>query len=142
MGNTTIALTFVMILNVLMWLSQVAVVDLNPSGTVYYNCEGSIVENFASCENSSTAVLNSDVASQLPNPQNIEVSDNPFTDIFNSILGWVKGLPGINYLVAMVSAPYNIFKAIGLPNELALGLGIIWYGISLFVLVSFLWGRE
>ena len=144
MGNMTIALTFVMLLNVFMWLSQVAALDLNPAGPVYYNCEGSIMEGFGSdCANTSNSVVNTDVASQLPSSQSIEVSSgNPFTDIFNNILSWMKGLPGINYIVAVVSAPANILKSIGMPNELAFGLGVLWYGITVFVVVAFLWGRE
>lgn len=143
MGNSVVALVFVLVLNVLMWLSQVSIVELNPTGTQFYNCEGSIMEGFGSdCTNESNMVLNTDVASQLPSAQNVETTTNPFTDIFNNILGWIKGLPGINYLVNMVSAPYNLMKAIGLPNQLAFGLGFLWYGITLFCVVAFLWGRE
>ena len=143
MGNTTVALTFVMILNVLMWLSQVALIDLNPVGPEFFHCEGSIMEGQSSaCSNASDIVLNTDAASQLPSSQNVDVATNPFTDIFNNILGWLKSLPGISYLVAIVSAPYNIMKSIGLPNELAFGLGFLWYGITLFCVVAFLWGRE
>lgn len=141
MTNTTVALVFVMTVNVLMWLSNVAILDLNPAGPNFYNCEGSIIQGLTSdCTN--TSVLNNDIASQLPSAQNIEVSTNPFTDIFNSALGWIKGLPGINYLVTIVSSPYNIIKALGLPNQLTVGLGVIWYGITLFCITAFLWGRE
>ena len=141
MTNTTIALVFVMVVNVLMFVSNVAILDLNPDGPKFYNCKGSVMQGFGSdCSN--TSVLNSDIASQLPSSQSIEVSTNPFTDIFNNALGWFIGLPGINYIVAIASSPYNIIKAIGLPNELTTALGILWYGITLFCIVAFLWGRE
>jgi len=144
MGNFTMALVFVMLINVFMWLSQVAIVDINPTGPLYYNCEGSVMEQFGSnCANSSISMVNTDVVSQLPQAQDIEVSTgNPFTDIFNNILGWIKGVPGVNYAVAVVSAPVSILKSMGMPNELAFGLGVLWYSISAFLLVAFLWGRE
>lgn len=143
MGNSTLALTFVVVLNVFLWLSQVAILDLNPSGQTFYNCEGTIIgSSTTNCNNGSTINLNSDVAGQLPESQNVDVSTNPFTDIFNNILGWIKGVTGINYLVSIVSAPTSLMKSIGLPNQLAIGLGVMWYVISLFIVVSFLWGRE
>ncbi len=144
MGNMTMALVFVMLLNVFMWLSQVAALDINPSGPQYYHCEGSVMEGFGSdCDNVSRSVVNTDVVSQLPQSQNIVVSSgNPFTDVFNNILSWMKGVPGVNYAVSIVSAPSSILKSMGMPNELSFGLGVLWYGITVFLLVSFLWGRE
>jgi len=138
MGNTTVALVFVMFLNILMWFSQVAALEINPAGPVFLNSNGTILESF-----SDGSVLESDPANALPSAQNVEVSTgNPFTDIFNNILGWITGLPGINYLTAIVTAPANILKSIGLPNQICVGLGVLWYGISLFLVVAFLWGRE
>ena len=143
MGNLTTALVFVMCLNVFMWLSQVAILDLNPSGTNFYNCEGSILNQFGTdCDNPSQAVIHNDPAAMLPSSQNIDTESNVFTDLFNNILSWFKGVTGIGYLIDIVKAPYNLLMSIGAPQELAFGLGALWYGVTFFIVISFLWGRD
>jgi len=142
MSNATLALIFVMVVNVLMWFSQLAMIDVAAGdSTIYYHCEGTILETFGECQN---YTISSSPENNLPGAGGtIGLSTgNIFTDIFNNILSWIKSVPGVNYLVAMVSAPYNILKAIGLPSEVAFGLGVLWYGITTFIVVAFLWGRE
>jgi len=142
MGNTTIAFVFVMVLNVLMWFSQLSMINMAAAdATNFYNCNGTILESFGECE---TYSINNEVENNLPGSGGSvsPSSGNIFTDIFNNILSWVKGIPGINYIYAMITAPSTILKAIGLPTEIAFGLGVLWYGITLFSLLAFLWGRE
>jgi len=144
MGNITTGLVFVMIINVLMFFSQVAVMSINPEGPVFYHCEGSVLENFGnSCSN--TSVLSTDnLGDKLPSA---DASVNPttgniFTDTFSSIKGWFIGLPGVNYLYGMVSSPFTILSSLGLPNEFVWGIGVLWYGLTLFFIVAFLVGRN
>lgn len=143
MGNLLNALVFVMTLNVLMWLSQVAALDINPQGAVFYNCNGSLMEGFGS--KCSDGVVNTDVKAMLPSAQagNVGVTVGQyFTDIFNSISGWLKSIPGLNYIYEIAAAPYNILKAFNLPNEFVFAIGTFWYGISVFLIVAFMWWRE
>ena len=145
MGNLTIATIFVVALNVLMWFSQIAMYDINPDGPTMYNVEGSpIGETIASQGNAS--VLENEVLDDLPSSAGTVVttdtSTSIFTDIFNNILGWMKSAPGIKYVYGVISAPYNILKAMNLPTEFVVGIGTLWYLVSLLVLVAFLWGRD
>lgn len=144
MGNATIAMVFVVVLNMLMWLSQVAVINLNPSGEVFYHCDDSLIESVGgNCTTYNSSVLNSDATDLLPSGQSVQVAtSNPFTDIFNNILGWFKNTWGIKYLYQIVSAPSAILSGIGLPSEVAFALGALWYSISIFVVLAFLWGRD
>jgi len=139
MSNTTVAFIFVMTLNVLLFLSQVAMINIAESPTNIYNCEGSLIGTFGNCQN---YTVTADPESYLPTAEGTTTETTLFSDILNNIRNWLKNTTGINYLYAMVTAPYNLFKAMLLPNELVFILGTMWYGISLFCIVSFIWGRE
>lgn len=136
MGNVTTALVFVMLLNVLMFLTQASMIALNSDSIRFYDVSGSIIEGMN---------IDKDInpEDKLPSLQDIQVSSgNPFTDIFNSIISWFKTSTGLSYIYGIVTAPYQILKALGLPTSVAWGLGALWYGISLFCVIAFAFGRE
>jgi len=138
MGNLTIALVFVLIMNVLMFLTQASILELEPTGTQFYNTEGTLLDAMASNNTLDTNPIN-----ELPSSQNIEVSNgNVFTDVFNNILSWMKSAPGISYIYSIASSPYNLLKATGLPDTIVGVLGTFWYALTIFLIVAFLWGRE
>jgi len=143
MGNMEIITIFVVLLNVLMFFSQTAMLSINPSGSVCYHVEGSVIgETMSSQGNMSTS--QTDALADLPSSAGTVVTGETtsvFTDIFNNILGWFKSAPGIKYVYGVVSAPYNILKCLNLPSEFVVGIGTLWYLVSLLVLVAFLWGR-
>jgi hypothetical protein len=142
MGNLTIATTFIVLVNVLMWFSALAMLDVNPTGSICFHAEGSIIGNsISSVGNYST--VNNDALGDLPNAEGtVTTASNPFTDIFNNILSWFKTAPGLKYIYGVVSAPYNVLSCTGLPNEFIVGIGTLWYMVSLLVLLAFLWGRD
>jgi len=144
MGNLVIATIFVVVLNVLMFLTQTAMLNINPDGSICYNAEGSVIgETMKSQGNMS--VSDADALADLPSSAGTVVtseSTSVFTDIFNNILGWFKSAPGIKYVYGIVSAPYNILKCMNLPASFIVAVGTLWYMVSLLVLVAFLWGRE
>lgn len=145
MGNLTTALSFVMILNVLMWFGQLSMIELNPDSTVYYHCEGTLLENFDKNNCVGTPELDeSDLGSVLPSAEeNISPeTGNIFTDMFSSIKDWFSDITGLKYLYSILKAPYNILKAMHLPAEIAFGLGSIWYAVTLFLVIAFFWGRD
>jgi hypothetical protein len=143
MGNLTTALVFVLTLNVFIWISQMAILEVNPSGTEFFNCSNSIVNGVSTgCSSGTGTVLNANPLDNLPESNQVSSSSNPFTDLFNSILGWFKNVTGLNYVISIVSAPYNLLVAIGLPTAIAGALGVLWYGITFFLILSFLWWRD
>lgn len=145
MGNMTMATIFVISLNVLMWFCQIAIYDINPTGPTMYNLEGSPIGETITSQGNASVVQN-DVLSDLPSSAGTVIttdsSTSIFTDIFNNVLGWMKSTPGVKYAYGIVSAPYNILKAMNLPNEFIVGIGTLWYLVTFFVLISFLWGRD
>lgn len=146
MGNMTIATTFIVFINVFLWLSSIVMLSINPAGSVCYNPEGSIIGQSVDLGTYSynQSVLNNNVIDDLPSGEGTVVSGSSsvFTDIFNNILSWFKSTPGIKYVYGVVASPYNILKCTGLSNEFVVGLGTFWYLVSFLVLIAFLWGRE
>lgn len=144
MTNMTHALVFVIILNALMMLSQAAMLDINPDGSVVYTGEGSIIESFDS-NPSGDPVLDTDtIQDRLPSGEASvsPTTGNVFTDIFSSIKGWIGDHTGLTYVFNIVSAPYSILKLTHLPTEFVYIVGSLWYGITFFLLIAFFWGRD
>lgn len=143
MGNLTAAATFVMILNVLMWLGQVAALDINPAGAYYYNCTGSLLDDGSGCKD---YVLDTGkISEDLPSAEGSisPTTGNLFTDTFSSIKTWVGKTTGIKYIFNILSAPYNLIKSIpNLPVEFSYAVGTLWYVITFIVIIAFFWGRE
>jgi len=145
MGNTQTALVFVVFLNLLMWLSQVAMIDINPTSTQFYNCNGTIFKEFDKNKCSGTPILDdSGYASSLPYADE-DISPetgNIFTDMFSSIKSWFAEATGLSYVGSILKAPVNFLNMMHLPSEISFGLGTLWYILSLFVVISYFWGRE
>jgi len=142
MGNLTIAATFIVLLNVIMWFSQISLYSINPAGPTCFSISGSVIENSATTSGN-ISTLNTAVEDQLPESQNSVVSPGStsisFTDVYNAILGFFKSsATGIKYLYGIVAAPSNILKCLSVPPELAVGIGVFWYMISFLIVVIFI----
>jgi len=146
MGNLTIALVFVMSLNVLMFLGQAAVYDLNPAtAPTFWTNEGTLLENFDASGGVGEPVIDTqETINELPAGEGSvsPTTGNLFTDTFSSIKRWVARSTGLAYLFGIVSAPYNILKSMGLPNDFVYAMGTLWYGITLFLVIAFFWGKD
>ena len=143
MGNLTIATIFVVFVNVMMFLVQTAVININPDGTMCYSTTGSVIDETMTSQGD-LGVSSTSALTDLPGSQGtVTIGDAVgFTDVFNNILSWMKSAPGIKYVYGVVSAPYNILKCMNLPSEFVVAIGTLWYLTSLLILVAFLWGRD
>lgn len=146
MNTLTSALAIMLGIQCLFFLAQVAMVDINPDASVFYVCEGSVLGGLDvnNCTGSTYVLDDGNPAGLLPSG---ETSVNPetgniFTDSFTGIKSWFLDVTGLSYLVDFLSAPSNILKAIGLPNSFIFGVGALWYGILLFLIIGFLFGRD
>lgn len=146
MGNLTINMVFVLTVNVLMFLGQIAVYNLNPeSAPNYYSNKGTVLENFDKNRGIGEPVLDTDNAiNELPSGEGSvsPTTGNFFTDTFSSIGSWFKQKTGLAYLFGIISAPYNMLKSMNLPNPYCYAIGTLWYGLTLFFVIAFFWGRD
>lgn len=144
MSNFTIATIFMVMANVLMWFVGLAVLAINPTGSLCYSLDGTIIGSTITHDlGTNLSIVDNDVIADLPAAEGTisTGSTSIFTDIFNNILSWAKSTPGIKYVYGVVAAPYNILKCTGLPNEFIAGIGTLWYLVSLIVMLAFFWGR-
>lgn len=146
MSNLTSALVIVMMVNVVLFLGQMAVNEISSDGPQFTQCEGSLLGAFDvnNCATSNYSLDDSDPADKLPTGESSVAPDtgNIFTDIFTSARSWVLDSLGLKYVVGILSAPSNFLKALGVPPAFAFAIGALWYGVTLFLLISWIMGRD
>lgn len=143
LGNV---LMIVLAVNGMLWLGQIAALEMNPDGPQFYNCEGSMIGQFeaSGCTGGTYVLADGNPASQLPSSgSQIEVdSGNVFTDTFSAAVSWFTDSTGLKYLYNILAAPSNFLKAIGVPSMFSFALGAMWYGFTLLTIVAFALGRD
>ncbi len=146
MGNLTTATTFIVIANVLMWFTSLAMLSVNPSGSVCFNYENSVIGQTTIVSANGT-VIDSSVLADLPTTAGTSsVSTTSvslfFTDPIQAILQFIKNTPGLRWIYAVVSAPMNLLECGGFDPLFSVGVGVIWYLTTLGVLIAFIFGRD
>lgn len=145
MGNLTYALVIIMSINVILFISQVSILQINPTGANFYDCQGSLMSSFDvnKCKDRGNVSLDQSLAqSNLPsgNPSVDATSGNVFTDLFNTIKNWVLEDLGVKYLLDMVSAPAHFLNMMGLPQPISFALSTLWYAVTFFLFVAWIKG--
>lgn len=131
--------TFVIVLNMYIFLAQASVLHVNPaSSTVFFNYEGSAIQGY----DTGNYTLEDDPVNRLPGQQASvsPTTGNIFTDTWTATKNWFLQTTGIVYLKAIATAVPNFLKAMGLPPEMAFALGYLWYAFSLTIVVMFIKG--
>lgn len=148
MGSLSNALLIVLSINVLLFLGQVAIININPDNSaIFYNPKGSLICEFESTKcltNGSYIIDETDPSSRLPSSTgsvNIETG-NVFTDTWTVIKNWLLDTLGLGYLFMMLSGPYTFLKVLQLPPEIYWSLGSLWYGFTLFLVINWLKGGD
>jgi len=146
MGNTTTGLVLVMFINVLLFLAQATTYELNPAGnSTFYTYEGSVLKQMDANKNQFNPMLNSTAYTDEMPEQAVDMgaaSQNYLTDIWANIKTWFMKKTGLTYIKHILSAPYTVLASLHLPSVYVFGIGSLWYAITFFLIVSFLWGRE
>lgn len=142
MGNVTTMTVFVWTLNILIFLSQVAMLSMNPNSIVFYNRNNTVIEQH-STGGSLTMPNQENIASEL-NPSSSEGLEERtgifFIDVFNAVRNWLNDK--IEYFTAIVMGPYNILNSMGLPAEFSGSITLLWYAVSILLLVLVIFGRS
>ena len=148
MSNLTTAITIVMAINVLFFLGQIAIIEINPEGTKFYECEGTVIADFEveECQGE-VYQLDGEEGTEEGVPEgetaiSPEEGSNPITDTFTSARSWILDTTGVNYLYSVITAPTSFLASIGLPSAFVFGVGTLWYGVTFFLFVSWLLGRR
>lgn len=135
----------VMVLNLLLFLGQASVLEINADANNFYNCEDSLFDTLSKdgCTAETPQLDTDSFQNQLPTGAGAvsETTGNPFTDLFNTLKSWFLDVTGLKYVLAILSAPYNALAIIGLPQVFIYALGTFWYGITLFLIIMVMMQR-
>lgn len=141
MGNLTTALVFVLVINCMLYVTQLTLNELNPDSPVSFlnTTHGNMIAQLDSGGNT----LNEDVTGPFPGGQGATepTGTGQDWDVFSKITEWFKNTWGIKYVYGIVTAPYYILQYI-LPQALAFVVGAIWYGITIMLIIAFIFGRD
>lgn len=140
--NLLNAVIFVLALNVIMFMVGGAISGLG--GT---NPFGDNEDDYALSKFNSGNVTNPDIPSNVSGylPSGIQgVSPDTgasFTDIFSTITSWFVDKTGLGWVLSILSGPKVILSVMGMPPALAWALAALWYGITLLIIASYIFGR-
>lgn len=144
------ALVFVLALNVLLFLADTAMSDINPDASNIYTADGSMLDGFAKDGDIGNPTLDSStLLDGLPKSESVVEPDAGFkiSDVFGAIRAWMSSTWGVKYLYGIVVAPYNMIALIPFPDGhnydfIRFGIGAFWYGITFLLMLAFVFGRD
>lgn len=138
--NLQNAVIFILALNAVMFMVGAAIQDLG--GVNPFNYADNPLSTFNQ-GNETNPEVPTTPGDLLPSGvQAIEPDTGGFfTDIFSSIKSWLVDVTGLGWILAVLSGPKVILAAIGFPAALAWAVTALWYGVTLFVIASYIFGR-
>jgi hypothetical protein len=140
------ALVVVFSVSFLFMLSQIGISEINPSASVFYQCDGSIL-NRALTGGNCTSIGNYTLSSNLSDrfaSQSVSTSQTTgdiFTDTFTAAKNWLFEKMGIGWILDVLSAPNSLLVAMGAPPSVAALFASIFYLAMFFLFVSWVMGR-
>ena len=144
MGNLTWALVVVLCVNAVLFMGQIAMLEVNPDAGRYFDCKDSLLGSFDKnkCQGTDYLLDKSIAQNNLPSgsPTIESNTGNVFTDTFNAVKSWFLTTLGLQYLFDLVSAPYNFLQMFGLPAAFSFAIATVWYGITLFLIINWIKG--
>lgn len=141
MSNLTTALAIVLSISAMLILGGLVASDIAGEDRSIISCEGTLYSN---C--SSTYILNTgNPQSALPQADvNTIAPSGSSSDsgIFAVIGAWIADTTGLSIVYNILSAPSTFLKSIGLPSTYADIIATIWYGLTLFLVISWWKGQD
>ena len=134
------AVIFVLALNCLMFMVGGGIVAVGGANPFQY--EDNALRLF-NAGNSSNPDVPSEPGALLPSGvQSISPDTGTyFTDIFNSARNWFFDITGLGWILAILSSPKIILGLMGLGSSLAWAITALWYGVTILIIASYMFGR-
>jgi hypothetical protein len=137
------ALFFVVFCDVLIVLSQAAITEMTDGeGPVYFSFDDSMMSLFNAGEGTGSYDLQDFNGEDLPESSGgiMESIGQFFTDIFNTITGWVMSIPGAKYIAGTINAVPHLIGSMGLPSLLSFTLAFLWHATTVMLLIFWIKG--
>lgn len=137
------SIVIMLLIDITLFLSQTAMANIAMEegvvGPSYYDYQGGVLRQY----DAGNYTVPTNVSSLLPSGQG-EVVPNTgsfFTDIFSTVKNWFLDLPGVRYVVGVVTAVPNMLQTFGLPPELSFAIGALWHVMTFVLLIGWLFNR-
>lgn len=135
------AVMIVLSLNLVMFFVGYGIEDLG--GTNPFNYSDNALSKY-NVGNATSFDVPNNVSTYLPGGAGTTISPDTglaFTDIFTSVKNWFVDTLGLGHLLNFLSGPKNLLVAMNLEPAAAWAITALWYGVTLFLLIAFIWGR-
>ena len=146
MGALNVAMVFIWVVNILIFMTQAAMIDIGPeSTTTFYNCSNTILKNYVAGANCQEVTIPNTEGFKEELPVSVKEVDKGglfgFLDSIATARNWIT--EKIDYIIAIASGPYVILNSIpGLPKAFVGIVDLLWYGLSVFLLINWILGKD
>jgi len=138
------ALSIILAIDLLFFLSQFAILDINPYGPQFYNYNGSILSQYD--QGNYTVLDAQNAAEDLPDASSAVTEDttdsNFITDAYTTIKGWLTGLGdsavirGTKYVWSILGGPTAYLNIVNAPREFTFAIGTMWYATTFMIILG------
>lgn len=130
MKGAAFALLMILCIDVVFYMAQLSIEQVDGTEKIM-NYDQSFIKTY----DAGGHTVKSYDSSELPTGASVVDSlGNLFTDLFNTIKGWIGAMVGF------VDAFPTVLRWIGIPGELAFPIAAAWHGAAIVALVMFLRG--
>ena len=144
------ALLIILCIDAVLFAGQNAINDISAemgegTGTHFFNYQNSFISGF---DNGNYTISTNGSINELPNvnPSVSADTGDIFTDTFTSVKNWFLDTTigkGVRIFFGILGGPYNYIAALQLEQQwFNYMIGAIWYGLTLFLFVAFIVGRQ
>lgn len=133
-----------MFIGLIFMLSQVAMREINPSGTQLYDCSKDILNGVVEGSPCAGVTFNGTIRTiALPSTDTTTspTTGDIITDTLSAAKNWLSRTLGLEYVYDLMKAPMVFLNSMGVPSAVSTSITAIWYFIILFLLVSWMLGR-
>jgi hypothetical protein len=146
MGQLINGLTLMVCITAVLFMGQIAIVEINPTAARYFECRDSLMSTFDRDQClSGNYSLNTEYAQDSThypagNPTVSTTSGNIFTDTFNAMKNWILDSTGLSYLMKILTTPFFFLQMMGLDSAFVFALSFIWYSVMFFLFINWIKG--
>ncbi|HHE36488.1 MAG TPA: hypothetical protein ENL16_01585 [Candidatus Woesearchaeota archaeon] len=145
MGKFLMAVIIMMSINIILWLTQMSIMEINPGAPSFFNVSNSPATNYIT----NGELTNRSVADSLP--EEVKGTEGGgvttsltsfFSDPISTIKNFFLKTLGLEQVGNVLKAPYDFMKSVGIPQQIALMIAVLWYSFNIILLALVIVGRD
>lgn len=145
MSNLVNALAIVLSISAMLILGGMVTSEIAGNDQTIMHCEGTIFDTMGECTTTGYILNTTNVEGKLPSTSLNPVNPTGVTGeegIFTTVGAWILDKTGLSFLYNIITAPSTFLKSVGLKNPYADVIATIWYGLTLFLIISWWKGQD